>query len=77
MYLRHQESITMANIKFNIISKKNPSNLNIRFYHGKDIDCNAPSNLLIDPKLWSNKMQSLKPAVDSNIKKNTSIKLRQ
>jgi integrase len=66
----------MANIKFNIISKKNPSNLNIRFYHGKDIDCNAPSNLLIDPKLWSNKMQSLKPAVDSNIKKKYLNKIK-
>ncbi|WP_290698300.1 site-specific integrase [Lacinutrix sp.] len=58
----------MANIKFNLISKKNPSNLNVRFYHGKDIDCNTQSNILIDPKLWSNKMQSLKPAVDSKIK---------
>lgn len=58
----------MANIKFNIISKQNPANLNVRFYHGKQIDCNAKSNILIDPKLWSNKMQSLKPSVDKNLK---------
>ena len=58
----------MANIKFNIISKQNPANLNIRFYHGKQIDCNAKSNILIEPKLWSNKIQSLKPSVDKNLK---------
>ena len=58
----------MANIKFNIISKNNPSNLNIRFYHGKEIDCNAKSNILINPKFWSNKMQNLKPSVDKKFK---------
>jgi len=58
----------MANLKFNIISKQNPANLNVRFYHGKQIDCNAKSNILINQKLWSNKMQSLKPSVDKNLK---------
>lgn len=58
----------MASIKFNIKTKSNPSNLNIRFYHGRNIDCNAPSNILIDPKLWSNKMQNLKPLVDNATK---------
>jgi integrase len=58
----------MASIKFNIITKGNPSNLNIRFYHGREIDCNAKSDILIDPKLWSNKMQNLKPAVDQRLK---------
>ncbi len=58
----------MANVKFNVISKNNPSNLNIRFYHGREIDCNAKSNILIDPKLWSNKMQNLKPQVDEQTK---------
>ena len=38
----------MASIKINVISKTNPSNLNIRFYHGRDVDCNAQSNILID-----------------------------
>ncbi|PQJ79552.1 tyrosine-type recombinase/integrase [Polaribacter porphyrae] len=59
----------MASIKFNIISRKNPSNLNIRFYHGKNIDCNAKSNILIDPKIWSNKMQNLKSLTDNESKK--------
>lgn len=58
----------MANIKFNIISKSNPSNINIRFYHGKQIDCNAKSNILINPIFWSNKMQNLKPSVSKKIK---------
>ena len=58
----------MANIKINSISKNNPANLNIRFYHGRNIDCNSQSNILIDPKLWSNKLQGLKPSVDKKIK---------
>lgn len=65
----------MASIKFNIISKNNPSNLNIRFYHGRNIDCNAPSNILIDPKLWSNKMQNLKPLVDKETKDDYQTKI--
>lgn len=67
----------MANIKFNIISKNNPSNLNIRFYHGKKIDCNAKSNLLIDPALWSNKMQNLKPSADKKLKSFYSDKIQK
>lgn len=38
--------MTMANIEFNIFSKKEPINLNIRFYHNK-IDCNAKTNIFI------------------------------
>lgn len=49
-------------------SKDKPMNLNIRFYHSSNIDCNAPSEILIDPKLWSNTMQNLKPSVDKEIK---------
>jgi len=58
----------MASIKFNVVSKKNPSNLNIRFYHGRKIDCSSKSEILIDPILWSNKMQGLKPLVNSDTK---------
>lgn len=65
----------MANIKINIISRTNPSNLNIRFYHGRNIDCNTQSNILIDPKLWSNKLQSLKPSADIKLKKHYSEKI--
>ncbi len=65
----------MANIKINIISKTNPSNLNIRFYHGREIDCNTQSNILIDPNLWSNKLQSLKPSADKRLKKHYSEKI--
>lgn len=58
----------MANIKFSCIKKSNPSNLNIRFYHGRNIDCNAKSNILLNPSDWSDKMQKLKPNTDINVK---------
>lgn len=58
----------MANIKFYAKTKSNPVNLNIRFYHGRKIECYAPSNILIDPKLWSNKLQDLKKLVDRETK---------
>lgn len=67
--------ISMAKIKFNVNSKKNPANLNIRFYHGKEIDCNALTHILIDPKIWSNKMQSLKPNIDKSSKQYYNDKL--
>lgn len=58
----------MANIKFSCIKKSNPSNLNIRFYLGKKIDCNAQSHILVNPNDWSEKMQNFKPNTDINIK---------
>lgn len=58
----------MPNLKFTCIKKTNPSNMNIRFYHGRKIDCNAQSNILIDPNLWSDKMQNLKPNVKQSVK---------
>lgn len=67
-------NVSMANIKFNVISTSNPSNLNVRFYHGRGVDCNAKSNILIDPKFWSNKMQNLKPSIRKEIKDHYRIK---
>lgn len=58
----------MANIKFSCIKKSNPSNLNIRFYHGRNIDCNSKSNILVNPTDWSEKMQKFKPNVDIEVK---------
>ncbi|MBW8522167.1 phage integrase SAM-like domain-containing protein [Chryseobacterium chendengshani] len=58
----------MANFKFSCIKKSNPSNLNIRFYHGRNIDCNAQSHILINPSDWSEKMQNFKPNTDITIK---------
>lgn len=75
LYLQSNIEYLMAKIKFNVNSKKNPANLNLRFYHGKNIDCNALTHILIDPKIWSNKMQSLKPNVDKNIKQYYNKKL--
>ncbi len=65
----------MANIKFYAKTKSNPVNLNIRFYHGKEIECYAPSNILIDPKLWSNKLQDLKKLVDRETKNHYQPKI--
>jgi hypothetical protein len=64
----------MANIKFYCIKKTNPSNMNIRFYHGRNIDCNAQSHILIDPNLWSRKMQNFKPLTNVEVK-NTYLPL--
>ncbi|WP_312765316.1 phage integrase SAM-like domain-containing protein [Epilithonimonas sp.] len=58
----------MANIKLSCIKKGNPSNLNIRFYHGRTIDCNAQSHILINPNDWSEKMQKFKPNTVISIK---------
>ncbi|MDR3026616.1 tyrosine-type recombinase/integrase [Chryseobacterium sp.] len=58
----------MASIKFSCIKKGNPSSLNIRFYHGRNIDCNAQSHILINPNDWSEKMQKFKPNTDIRIK---------
>lgn len=58
----------MANIKFTCIKKSNPSNLNIRFYHGRNIDCSAKSNILVNPTDWSEKMQKFKPNTDIRVK---------
>lgn len=58
----------MANIKFSCIKKSNPSNLNIRFYHGRNIDCSTKSNILVNPIDWSEKMQKFKPNADIRIK---------
>ncbi len=66
----------MASVKFNVLTKSNPSNLNVRFYHGRKIDCNAQSHILIDPKLWSNKLQGLKPLTDTKTKEEYRIKIQ-
>ncbi len=58
----------MANLKFYCIKKSNPSNMNVRFYHGREIDCSAQSHILIDPNTWSRKMQNFKPLTSSEIK---------
>lgn len=65
----------MATIKFKVLSDCNPANLNIRFIHGREIECYAPSNILIDPKLWSNKLQDLKKLVDRETKDHYQSKI--
>lgn len=67
-YLWTSKLLVMANIKFFCKKRTNPANLNIRFYHGREIDCNAQSHILIDPNLWSKKMQNFKSLTDPKIK---------
>ncbi|WP_278010987.1 phage integrase SAM-like domain-containing protein [Flavobacterium gyeonganense] len=58
----------MATLKFYIKTKGNPSNIYVRFIQGREIDCYARTNILIDPKLWSDKKNDLKPLVDNETK---------
>lgn len=50
----------MAAINFVVKTKNNPSQIYIRFSHGREIDCWASSNLLINPKFWDQKRQRLR-----------------
>ncbi|WP_185113833.1 site-specific integrase [Chryseobacterium sp. Leaf405] len=55
----------MTYIAFRVLDrKKNPSNLNIRLVHGRNVDCSTPSNLLIDPKYWNKENNGFKNTVD-------------
>lgn len=49
----------MATIQFNALGKKDPVNLNIRFFHNK-INCYAKSNIFINSINWSNKTYKVK-----------------
>lgn len=49
----------MATIQFNALGKKDPVNLNIRFFHNK-ISCYAKSNIFINSVNWSNKTGKVK-----------------
>lgn len=49
----------MATIQFKALAKKDPINLNVRFFHNK-ISCYAKSNIFINSVNWSNKMGRVK-----------------
>lgn len=49
----------MATIQFKALGKKDPVNLNIRFFHNK-ISCYAKSNIFINSINWSNKTYKVK-----------------
>jgi integrase len=49
----------MATIQFKALGKKDPVNLNIRFFHNK-INCYAKSNIFINSINWSNKTNKVK-----------------
>ena len=49
----------MANIRFLVKSKKNPSSLYVRFYKGRAVDITCNTGYLINPKYWSVKQQRI------------------
>lgn len=58
----------MATIQFKSLGKKDPVNLNMRFFHNK-INCYAKSNVFVDNKDWSNKTYKIKQTAPDEIKK--------
>lgn len=58
----------MATIQFKALGKKDPVNLNIRFFHNK-ISCYAKSNIFINSVNWSNKTSKVKGlAIEEKLK---------
>jgi integrase len=58
----------MATIQFKALGKKDPVNLNMRFFHNK-INCYAKSNIFVDNKDWSEKTHKIKQTAPDEIKK--------
>ncbi len=64
----------MATVQFKALGKKDPINLNLRFFHNK-IDCYAKSNIFIDGKDWNYKTNKLKQNSDNLSKKETAVSI--
>lgn len=58
----------MANVKFFIKGKSNPTSIHVRFYHSKDFDFSVSTKLIINPNCWSKPLQKVKNQVDANNK---------
>tara|TARA_R100000306_G_scaffold34746_1_gene35736 strand:+ start:179 stop:1486 length:1308 start_codon:yes stop_codon:yes gene_type:complete len=65
----------MANIIFQVKTKKNPSSIYVRFYHSNQFDLNARTGFLIDSNLWSNKQQRVKTTTQNIFDKIINPKL--
>lgn len=57
----------MATIQFKALGKKDPVNLNMRFFHNK-INCYAKSNIFVDLKDWSDKSNKVKHTAPEDVK---------
>lgn len=57
----------MATIQFKALGKKDPVNLNVRFFHNK-INCYAKSNIFINSINWSDKTKKVKGLSDEQKK---------
>lgn len=58
----------MATIQFKALGKKDPINLNMRFFHNT-INCYAKSNIFVDGKDWSHKTNKIKQSASNHVKK--------
>lgn len=50
----------MASLSYHVKTKRNPSQIYVRFIHGRKIDAWASTNFLIDPKFWDKGKQRLR-----------------
>jgi integrase len=64
----------MATVKFRALGKKDPVNLNVRFYHNK-LDFSTKSNIFISFLDWSNKTGKVKQNANNAIKNEVEKKL--
>ena len=65
----------MAKVKFLVKTKGNPSQIYVRFYHSRSFDTTCGSNLLVNPKYWSNKQQRVKATMENPFDANLNKKL--
>lgn len=67
----------MGRVRYRIRGNKNPSTIECRFYHGKNIEAFAKTELLIDPKNWDAKNERVKNLISildrSEINKKLSL----
>lgn len=64
----------MATIQFNLLGKKAPANLNVRFFHNK-INCYAKSNIFINPNDWNPRTNKIRQNIDETIRNEVSDKI--
>lgn len=57
----------MATIQYKALGKKNPVNLNLRFFHNR-INCYAKSNIFVDLSDWSIEKNSIKKHASQDVK---------
>lgn len=54
----------MATVKLMLRGTKNPSNINIRFVNGRQIDFTTPIGIFVNPSHWDSKNQKIKNVIE-------------